>query len=1073
MALPYGNVKVPWVATKAGEAGSVKAKFLPNDSVKVADILFKSGADGATLSAQLSGNEWTITLPSIAKEESLVVNAVDKNGTTVGKLNAIGYEELKRKVHIVPVGNSTADFTGSELTNYLNRIYAQAGATWEVEMEEAITAEGYDGNLQDDEQQMLSTYSEGMKAIIKSYKNSENVTVIDNEFYLFLVDKSQTDRAGYMPRKHQYGFIYMGESGDKQRTIAHELGHGAFQLQHPWEEYPSIAEGSSDNLMDYGTGTNLRKYQWDLIHNPPVVIGLVEDLEEGSLAGVKWFTPDWKVFSASNTKKISDKNVENVPDGTVPGFVVEGITYTARFENDVFKGYYFSDELSDDTKFNIEYFPDTKPTDSIYVFQDLGGCDKSKYYKTTKQYVDDNKANVTFFAGINDGKVIDCTYSVEEGIGKDFYEARKNKAPISNEELAVIANMINSLYENLYNEFVENGFSNLYKEDLIFYNLGGYNDSSDYEKFKNLLEKFINHKDQINDYFIEIINEESSSQDDVLKAISYLTYNHCKALDVEQRLQVLERLSAGPLSGKWIVGDGGEFAVVKLIATTPTQDINIFFEGLRQNNLIGKLNNKIDDYFFGPDNYTAFINELHKLFIKNDTEVTVSELLDSKRVLRWRTIEHINSESSYDSYFEDGSISFNIQLIDYKLNLPDDMSEIKSGYHLANYRTKISDNTNYNNLNPFEPIALIVEDKKAAEIIPGATYGETYIIPAFYFVWVINEYGNEQIKEGLKAAITVGSLAIGGGELIAAKSVLQYTIALLDIGFTLGDVVLDETTRQKVSQSNDGEAFLLYWDILSTVNNIATVSSLTIKTSKSFVKKWDNIKSAAKSNLDEAKFNKIDAKVRSVKEELENAGIRISDDFTKIDNLTGTINHKIDDVANSAIQDSENIAEMVKTNNGIDVSEAAKKFWAQHEFNVTSYLRQKYGITNVGRQITVDIFIEGVQEPIRCRLDNLIAIENGKFLVIDAKSSIKYDLSQESINNLVKRLSTKNQKSFYEALKNGEISQVKPVGENARNYLVDQLKMAEVPENISIDGSIDFFVNDVAVDGYSLYKIKY
>ena len=35
--------------------------------------------------------------------------------------------------------------------------------------------------------------------------------------------------------------------------------------------------------MDYGTGTNLRKYQWDLIHNPPVVVGLVEDLGEGAL----------------------------------------------------------------------------------------------------------------------------------------------------------------------------------------------------------------------------------------------------------------------------------------------------------------------------------------------------------------------------------------------------------------------------------------------------------------------------------------------------------------------------------------------------------------------------------------------------------------------------------------------------------------------------------------------------------------------------------------------------------------------------------------------------------------------
>ena len=294
MVLPENEkVAVPWVATKAGTAGSVKAKFLPNDSIKIEDIIFKSDAEGQILDASLSGNEWTITLPPIPiaigtnnqsnNDQLLVINAVDANNNTVGKLNAIGYEEIKRKVHIVPVGISTANFTGAELTNYLNRIYAQAGASWEVEMEEAITAEGYDGTLQDDEQQMLSTYSEGMKAIIKAYKNREGVSIVDNEFYLFLVDKSQTGKSGYMPRKHQYGFIYTGETSNIQRTIAHELGHGAFRLQHPWEEYPTIAEGSTDNLMDYGTGTDLRKYQWDLIHNPPVVVGLVEDLEEGTL----------------------------------------------------------------------------------------------------------------------------------------------------------------------------------------------------------------------------------------------------------------------------------------------------------------------------------------------------------------------------------------------------------------------------------------------------------------------------------------------------------------------------------------------------------------------------------------------------------------------------------------------------------------------------------------------------------------------------------------------------------------------------------------------------------------------
>ncbi len=41
------KVAVPWVATKAGAGGSVKAKFISNDSVNIEDIIFKSGSDGA------------------------------------------------------------------------------------------------------------------------------------------------------------------------------------------------------------------------------------------------------------------------------------------------------------------------------------------------------------------------------------------------------------------------------------------------------------------------------------------------------------------------------------------------------------------------------------------------------------------------------------------------------------------------------------------------------------------------------------------------------------------------------------------------------------------------------------------------------------------------------------------------------------------------------------------------------------------------------------------------------------------------------------------------------------------
>jgi hypothetical protein len=57
------------------------------------------------------------------------------------------------------------------------------------------------------------------------------------------------------------------------KTIAHELGHGAFTLEHPFVEFKGqIKEGHTCNLMDYSSCEPvLNKYQWSLIQDPKSV----------------------------------------------------------------------------------------------------------------------------------------------------------------------------------------------------------------------------------------------------------------------------------------------------------------------------------------------------------------------------------------------------------------------------------------------------------------------------------------------------------------------------------------------------------------------------------------------------------------------------------------------------------------------------------------------------------------------------------------------------------------------------------------------------------------------------------
>lgn len=131
--------------------------------------------------------------------------------------------------------------------------------------------------------------------------------------------------------------------------------------------------------------------------------------------------------------------------------------------------------------------------------------------------------------------------------------------------------------------------------------------------------------------------------------------------------------------------------------------------------------------------------------------------------------------------------------------------------------------------------------------------------------------------------------------------------------------------------------------------------------------------------------------------------------------------------------------------------------------NVTSHLETTYGSTKVGQQITVDVHIQGLADPVRCRIDNLIDVGGGKFRIADGKSSIINDLSAKTPEQLLNSMSTANQKTFYDALKNGTVTQIKPAGARAQRFLGNL-------NPIQVEKSIDFFVNDVSTNGYNMFK---
>jgi hypothetical protein len=292
-----GKYKVKWKYIPPGKTEQIIAKLDNKNNIDPTKVKFKTRVGKVYESAYNSeNNTYTITLVGGQDADGQELFAIYPSTTpgiwsNLGKLNIISYTPVERSLVLVKTLEND-DTEAGKVEDELNQIYNPVGVNWTVSSEQFnYNADGlFEGGSG-----ILSTYLPNMRtlnAAFKADKAAKGLSIDSKAAYLFLVNQAaggDRDKQGFMPRGMQFGYINTEafSSSPRGAIIAHELGHGVFRLYHTFNaNYGDIAvglKGSTDNLMDYKGGTDLAKWQWDMIYDPAILNGVFDGDKESEI----------------------------------------------------------------------------------------------------------------------------------------------------------------------------------------------------------------------------------------------------------------------------------------------------------------------------------------------------------------------------------------------------------------------------------------------------------------------------------------------------------------------------------------------------------------------------------------------------------------------------------------------------------------------------------------------------------------------------------------------------------------------------------------------------------------------
>ena len=292
----------PWKLIPEGETDLVTAHYEGKKSIDVSKLVFTSDAKSPALPASYdeTSRTWSIKLPSVASGAAYDIFAVYE-GEVLGKLHVVSYAKQQHKVTLVPINDAT--FDKAQIERELNAVYTPVGIYFDVEVDERMRGD-YSWEVTSEQDKLLSLVGKSFWGYDKEVKESTEMLRLQQAYqakagtlegaYLFVLDGAKGIEGqkgsllGEMPRKSRFGYLFSKDGEELSKTIAHELGHGLFTLQHTFDsEYAGKkSQKTSSNLMDYAKGTSLAAFQWNIMANPAIFTAM-DKAEEGKIESNK------------------------------------------------------------------------------------------------------------------------------------------------------------------------------------------------------------------------------------------------------------------------------------------------------------------------------------------------------------------------------------------------------------------------------------------------------------------------------------------------------------------------------------------------------------------------------------------------------------------------------------------------------------------------------------------------------------------------------------------------------------------------------------------------------------------